>query len=150
MSLKCVLCPNTSGLIASPDEPKLLLQWQISLAVEENEFFVCRLHFERSCFEVEKVLKLNSVPSTSLEVPDGIKRCECCFKTFDDHDVKIQVSQQLKDVITKLLDFQVKQIYVCSACKAYVKFCHCRLNSQALCVLNAKRNSKTLQTSETK
>lgn len=101
-------CQRTNiDLFKSPNNPSALKRWQEILAVSEDVFQVCSLHFEDHLIQMRKVLIKDAVPSSpTIEIEKDIN-CNCCCKQISDPVMKIRVDEHLKILILNLLEFEV-------------------------------------------
>lgn len=110
MTRKCIVseCQSAGNdLFPSPCDSHALNKWKTLLDVNENEFFVCSLHFDDRFIETRKVLRDEAYPSNRLAQSGDESCCECCCRSISSKDMKVEANERLKEIIRNLLDLEV-------------------------------------------
>jgi len=109
---KCVVphCkPGAERELFHPPADKIeLYKWKQILKVQEDEFFVCDLHFEAKHIEHEKNLTQNAYPSVLLSSNEFTNEaCCCCLERFTEQTIGRKVDDKIKEIFKQHFEFEV-------------------------------------------
>jgi hypothetical protein len=96
-------------LFCAPDDKNKLRKWKQIIGTGESNFLICEVHFDQRYVGREKFLQQDAYPSILISANEyeGDEFCQCCLKTFEANDSRMNVSERLQKIFEHYTNFEV-------------------------------------------
>ncbi|KAG5680882.1 hypothetical protein PVAND_010361 [Polypedilum vanderplanki] len=106
-------------LFCAPDDKNKLRKWKQILGTAESNFLICEVHFDQKYIGREKFLQQDAYPSILIEENEYTSEefCQCCLKTFEANDSRMNVSEKLQKIFINYTSFEIEiNSFLCIEC----------------------------------